>query len=213
MRQHALDGEMGLAGIGRAENGRDTAGGGHFLETSLDALGRPGQGLRRHENEPRLNLRIQRRTKPVRIADQAPIPALFRRRSIHFTTSTWTTLSGRQKHHRRQAGPRVNFTGAAEAHGYQRLTGKRAIPGVPLRICSPSGTEHVRITDLVIFRFCSNGLAQHLVPGWRSSTSGHAAVKDLREWFQPRHLLYVPKWELCFWALRPYATRRKCCKT
>ena len=29
MGQHALDGEMGLAGIGRAENGGDGAGGGH----------------------------------------------------------------------------------------------------------------------------------------------------------------------------------------
>jgi hypothetical protein len=39
MGQHALDGEMSLAGVGRAEDGGYATGGGHFIDLHLRRAG------------------------------------------------------------------------------------------------------------------------------------------------------------------------------
>ena len=94
MGQHALDGEMGLAGIGGAEDGCYATRGGHNLQASLEGRCNPGQGFRQGEIATPIKARIQRGTNPVRIADQWPIQALFRMRSICFLGAGFDSLKG-----------------------------------------------------------------------------------------------------------------------
>ena len=88
--QHALDGEMGLAGIGGAENGGDATGGRHSVDLHLMPARARVKGPSGGEISASFNRRIQRRTNPVRITDQAPIQALFRRLTICFAAAIWT---------------------------------------------------------------------------------------------------------------------------
>jgi hypothetical protein len=100
----------------------------------------------------------------VRIADQGPIQALFRGLSICFLAAGFERFRKEGLMEMVGWAERVNSDPAPRPHGLQSITRDRAKCGRLLRKCSPSGTEHVRITDASIFLICSKHLAPYLVP-------------------------------------------------
>ncbi|HTN98983.1 MAG TPA: hypothetical protein VL101_18540, partial [Nordella sp.] len=92
-------------------------------------------------------------------------------------------------------GERINFGSGSGRHGLRSLTILEPSFGFLLRICSPSGTEHARITDHLIFHICSRDLAQHLVAVVTFGTSAAGAVNLFQGAFRAAHLPFVPKWD------------------